>query len=847
MRVASLLLSLALAACGGGSVMPGQRQCGPDTPCPGDEVCSGIGVCVGRDGGPPQTDAARTDAPPADAAPADACAVACGAGCCGAGEVCLDGGACKTDLGGCQQNGECQADSHCVDGHCIPYEAGESNPECHRVVVIGMFSPTLHCEWKGGEAGDPYPDHVQVLSTPVVVDFDFDGTPVTRKPALVFASYNQLDGACGLGSDGTGATGYGILRVVDGKTCQTLYTIDAAKVNGASTPSVGDLDGDGRPEIVALSATGGLVAFRYDPAQGKFVVFWVSHNADGTASNPAAAMCMWTGPSLADLDDDGVPEALLGGVVYDATGKVVDDHLGALHTMGTGIFPVLADVDGDGRVELVDGATAYSFDPPTHQYVLRASGLGTAGWTAVADFGTFGANPAADSFTTLDQLAEIAVVGGGLARIQTVDGRVVFGPVSLPGSSGGGPPTIGDFDGDGLPELAAAGSDSYTIFDPNCKAAAPDPVRCPTPRDPTGVNGFPDGILWSSASQDHSSNVTGSSIFDFDGDGHAEAIYADECYVRVYRGADGVVIFSQPRTSCTWHENPIVADVDGSFQSKLVVPSNENCSVQCAAVDPMFTGLRCQTSADCPSALPCAAGFCRCQQDAECGQTGVGGGFYCQDPPAGTAGAGKTCRAGHVITGGAAYGVPTVKYHGVRIYADVLDRWVSSRMIWSQHAYAITHISETGTVARTSQWSQNFKTAGLNNFRQNTQGDLKPNDSPDTTSAGIAWSCDAAYTLHLAVQMCNRGTAPVGAGTPLAFYKNDPASRVVLCTAATPGILDPGACIALACDAPNQTPNEIFSVTAVADDPGTGTPRYAECLGTNNTMTVADVMCPWLG
>jgi hypothetical protein len=843
MRSALLLLTVALAACGGGGI----SNHGCPTTCPGGTTCDPTtGACVPADGGAPP-DAPPADAPLRDGAGGDACVTACGAGCCGAGEVCLDGGACRTDLGGCASSAECQADSHCVDGHCIPYEQGESNPDCHRLVVIGLFQPTLHCEWTGGGPNDPYPDHVQVLSTPVVVDFDFDGDATTKRPALVFASYNQTDGACGLGADGTGNTGYGILRVVDGKTCQTLYTIDAAKVNGASTPTVGDLDGDGRPEIVAYSATGGLVAFKYRPTEDKFVVLWTSHNADGSASNPNAGLCMWTGPSLADLDDDGAPEALLGGVVYDATGKLVDGHLGALHTMGTGIFPVLADVDGDGRIELVDGATAYSFDPATHQYVLRASGMGTPGWTAVADFGTFGASAGADDFTALDQLAEIAVVGGGHARIQTIDGRVVFGPVSLPGSTGGGPPTIGDFDGDGLPEIAAAGSDSYTIFDPNCQAAAPDPVRCPTPRDPTGVNGYPDGILWTSTSQDHSSNITGSSIFDFDGDGHAEAIYADECYVRVYRGADGAVIFSQPRSSCTWHENPVVADVDGSFQSKLVVPSNENCHVQCAALDPEFAGLRCQTSADCPSALPCDAGFCRCTQDSECGQTGVGGGFFCRDAPAGTPGTGQTCRAGHVISGGAAYGEPTDKNHGVRIYADVLDRWVSSRMIWSQHAYAITHISETGVVAKTSDWIQNFRTAGLNNFRQNTQGALRPDDSPDTTSAGIAWSCDASYTLHLSVQMCNRGTAPVGAGTPLAFYRGDPSLRELLCAAQTPAILAPGECVALSCDAPDQTPNAVFDVTAVADDPGTGVPRYNECIGTNNSVTTKDVSCPWLG
>ena len=135
---------------------------------------------------------------------------------------------CQTNLGDCTTDGECQSDSHCVDNHCIPYGPGETNPECHRLVVIGMFQPTVHCLWDGTEAGLPYPQHVQVLSTPVVVDFDFDGDSATREPALVFASYNAADGACGLGANGLGDVAYGVLRVVDGKTCKTLYTIDPA-------------------------------------------------------------------------------------------------------------------------------------------------------------------------------------------------------------------------------------------------------------------------------------------------------------------------------------------------------------------------------------------------------------------------------------------------------------------------------------------------------------------------------------------------------------------------------------------------------------------------------------------
>ena len=56
-------------------------------------------------------------------------------------------------------------------------------------------------------------------------------------------------------------------------------------------------------------------------------------------------------------------------------------------------------------------------------------------------------------------------------------------------------------------------------------------------------------LKWQSTTQDGSSNVTGSSVFDFEGDGKAEVVYNDECYFRVYNGADGMVLFETPSSS----------------------------------------------------------------------------------------------------------------------------------------------------------------------------------------------------------------------------------------------------------------------------------------------------------
>jgi hypothetical protein len=491
-------------------------------------------------------------------------------------------------------------------------------------------------------------------------------------------------------------------------------------------------------------------------------------------------------------------------------------------------------------VELATGSEIYRFDRATKTWQPVVTGLPYQGYVAVADFGTFATeSPADDDRLTLDGVAEIVSVRSGNVYVMNLAGRLVYGPVPLPTGSGGGPPTVGDFDGDGLPEVAVAGSDAIAVFDMDCRGL-PDLIRCGTLRT--------DGILWWQVSQDHSSNRTGASLFDFEGDGRIEVVYADEVFTRVYDGQTGEVLFSQWHSSCTWNENPIVADVDGDFNAELVVPSNENCSVvpttaggvgypaspNGSPMDPLFKGFRCESGADCVSGA-CDAGYCRCTLDDECG--GVGSGFVCATPPTGTPGTGDTCRS---EWRGA--------YNGIRVYGDQLDRWVASRTIWSQHAYSVTHIEENGTVVPTSQWVQNWRAPGLNNFRQNVQGSTNASSSPDMTGGqGLKAGCNTQGEAELELRVCNRGTQPVGAGVPVSFYEGA-AGGTPICTVATSHILVPGQCETVTClwtDPPgNAAP---VDVTVVVDDDGTGAGQNSECAETNNTAVIPDVFCQIIG
>jgi len=81
-------------------------------------------------------------------------------------------------------------------------------------------------------------------------------------------------------------------------------------------------------------------------------------------------------------------------------------------------------------------------------------------------------------------------------------------------------------------------------------------------------------MLWSHEVTDASSHATGSTVFDFAGDGRPEVVYADETRLWVLDGLTGDVRLSDPdHTSRTLHEFPVVVDVDNDGEPEIVVPN----------------------------------------------------------------------------------------------------------------------------------------------------------------------------------------------------------------------------------------------------------------------------------
>lgn len=481
-----------------------------------------------------------------------ACLEACDSGvrcgeaqdiCCDAGQVCL-GDQCADPTGACIDSFDCELGEFCEPtlDQCLP----QFDPVgCELVPDFEEVSVTLEWSYEANE----------IISIPVVADIDGDGVPE------VVINITQQDGLSWPG---------GNVVVLDGQTGAVELEVPHDPDNGSwgahgrSTLGLTDVSGDGLPDIIyaARPETGGSRIVAID---SNGTLLWSSHD---TEDNVQRFSVENGAPSFANFDDDDEAEIVFGAAMLDHDGLVVWDQAGNGAAFGTnngytGGISSLADLTGDGYPEVVSGQHAWSvdwqamgaMDPVVDVSLLWDAGTAD-GYPAIVDI-------------EQDGTPEVVLVANGQLRVlDGATGADWADPVAIPGGGRGGPPTVADFDGDGRPELATAGGGSYTVYD----------IYRPGEEIPDGATPMLGDVFerWSGATQDQSSNATGSSVFDFQGDGAAEVVYADECYMRVYDGASGDVLLQIESSSATIHEYPLVVDVADDGNSEILVVANDS-------------------------------------------------------------------------------------------------------------------------------------------------------------------------------------------------------------------------------------------------------------------------------
>jgi hypothetical protein len=370
---------------------------------------------------------------------------------------------------------------------------------CEAKPITGTFTPVI--KWQQPAIGDAY-------ATPVVGQLtDDNGNGIIDSgdtPDVVVA--NAL----------------GVTYAMSGKDGTILWSAGSVGAE-PMTSAIGDLDGDGWPEVVSAGSYG-MTAFSGRDGS----VVWNAGAYGGGRTPPCGAVGIY------DLDGDGKAEVVIGHSIWAWDGTLIEQGSGG-DGSGHGWaapYGVAADIDRDGKLEVVVGNA-----------ILSATGRPKwnngkdDGFVAVADFDG-------------DKYGEIVVAGLGSLRLQDHDGTVIWSRNDLTGTTIG-PPTVADFDGDGEPEIGVAGMGQYVMVDTNGKT------------------------LWTRTTNDYSSGFTGSAVFDFEGDGQAEVVYADENDLFVFDGATGAVKLREAQhSSATCSESPSIADVDNDGHAEILYTSS---------------------------------------------------------------------------------------------------------------------------------------------------------------------------------------------------------------------------------------------------------------------------------
>ena len=428
---------------------------------------------------------------------------------------------------------------------------------------------------------------------PVVADVDNDG-----KPEVI--SYNENNTLT-------------ILSGTDGSVERSV-TYGSNKASGSyNNPYlvVGEVDNDGYGEIFHVELNGWIRAFNHDLSP-----MWKTKMSFGLLRAPA----------LADFNNDGNVELYYGNEIRDAlTGDLIvkGSHGSGMYPTGNNWqsqlngLPIAVDIlpssacTDCGGLELVMGHIIYAVDIAggkltealvmddaatkvnyTGKYYPKEPDFGGQNFstTAVVDYNSDGYLDVLTSGATGSSKGPTTVFFWDLHN-----DRVKTFVVSIPanqihasikkyyrdlsgGSCGGtedctwirgmGGLNVANIDGD--PELECtfmSGSSLYAINQDMEPEWTTDSNGDP-------VNGNHEDF-WESTS-----GVTGTAVFDFDGDGASEVIYRDQVDLYIVSGENGAVLNSQYTnlTKCssqTHAEYPIIADVDGDGETEIVLTCSD--------------------------------------------------------------------------------------------------------------------------------------------------------------------------------------------------------------------------------------------------------------------------------
>jgi uncharacterized repeat protein (TIGR02543 family) len=334
----------------------------------------------------------------------------------------------------------------------------------------------------------------------------------------------------------------------------------------------------------ATSATLGSMAIARYNNRGYIVVagtdkYLYAYDAEGRriwrSNLPYHTDNAGTMPGIVDFNNDGIPEVYTGNQIFSLTNgsKLCDGGTGnksGILAGGAGHSSAVADMDGDGTLEIVAGVNIYKVNITNNNGTAGNSIDTIPGW----QFKYGNAN--ADGATLLvdidnDGALEVVLlfIDGGKTRTLAwkplPNGQsYLIGQTALSPANAQiyGMPVVGNIDDDVYPEIVFIESISSSMLFMTAINYAPGST--------------PVTNQWLLPLVAGDSGYSGLALFDFNQDGRNEIVYRNRTQLRIYDGSKSgtdvplLASFNNVRSGAL-REFPVIADVDNDGQAEIIV------------------------------------------------------------------------------------------------------------------------------------------------------------------------------------------------------------------------------------------------------------------------------------
>ncbi|MGL2964936.1 beta strand repeat-containing protein, partial [Flavobacterium sp. RSB2_4_14] len=271
-------------------------------------------------------------------------------------------------------------------------------------------------------------------------------------------------------TNGDSYYGYGVSIFINTSTIGIVSFSAIGKWPTASFPSdvsIGDINGDGKPDLAVVSGLNSIISLLRNTSTVGGVSFATKVDF-ATGSGPNSV-------SIGDIDGNGKPDL----ATANSSGSTVSvlRNTSTLSTVSfatkvdftTGTNPTsvsLGDIDGDGKPDLA----LTNVSSNTVSVLRNTSVSGTVSFAVKVDFAT-GSLPTSVTIGDIDGdgKPDLAVTNQGINTISVMRNTSISGTASFAANVGyttGSTPnsvSIGDIDGDGKPDLAVTNAGNNTV------------------------------------------------------------------------------------------------------------------------------------------------------------------------------------------------------------------------------------------------------------------------------------------------------------------------------------------------------------------------------------------------